>query len=100
MGLRTKKTARLEQDSPESPTAPFSLGLSQDSVKYYSMGQYSGSGSVRHGLGICGSQISTFRGLLITRKILTLPTSRTTPRSFFYRRVLRSDIICAMAMGM
>ncbi len=37
IGLRTKKTARLEQESSES-NGPFSLGLSLDSVKYYSIG--------------------------------------------------------------
>ena len=38
VGLRTKKTARLEQESSEL-NGPFILGLSQDSVKYYSIGK-------------------------------------------------------------
>lgn len=38
-GLRTKKTTRFDVESPDSPTA-FSLGLSQNSVKHYSMGKY------------------------------------------------------------
>ena len=38
VGLRTKKTTRLEQESSET-NGPFTLGLSQDSVKYYSIGK-------------------------------------------------------------
>lgn len=37
IGLRTKKTSRLEQDSPDAPN-PFTLGISLSSVKYYSVG--------------------------------------------------------------
>lgn len=36
-GIKTRKTTRFDVDSPDSPTA-FTLGLSQNSVKHYSIG--------------------------------------------------------------
>lgn len=38
IGLRTKKTSRLDQDSPDAPN-PFTLGISLSSVKYYTIGE-------------------------------------------------------------
>ena len=39
VGLRTKKTCRFDQDCPDPPS-PFTLGLSLNSVKYFSIGMY------------------------------------------------------------
>lgn len=38
VGLRTKKTSRFDQDLPDQPS-PFSLGISLNSVKYFSIGK-------------------------------------------------------------
>jgi hypothetical protein len=38
VGLRTKKTSRFDQDLPDQPS-PFSLGVSLNSVKYFSIGK-------------------------------------------------------------
>lgn len=38
IGLRTKKTSRLDLDSPDAPN-PFTLGITLSSVKYYSIGK-------------------------------------------------------------
>ncbi|XP_013417463.1 cortactin-binding protein 2 isoform X2 [Lingula anatina] len=42
-GLKTKKTTRLEHDSPSPDSGPYTLALSMDSVKSYSIGQHSWS---------------------------------------------------------
>ena len=38
IGLRTKKTSKLDQDSPDAPN-PFTLGISLNSIKYFSIGE-------------------------------------------------------------
>lgn len=37
IGLRTKKTSRLDMESPDAPN-PFTLGIALSSVQYYSIG--------------------------------------------------------------
>jgi hypothetical protein len=39
IGLRTKKTSRFDQDWPDPPS-PFTLGISLNSVKYFSIGNF------------------------------------------------------------